>query len=79
MKAKIEDKQSVRYNLIKQLLARIQAFGFVNVTEENIITDEVYKLYFEKMLIELKGQNIVTDDVINDLLKIIKKNKGGTA
>lgn len=79
MKAKIEDKQSVRSNLIKQALTRMQAFGFINVTEENIITDEVYKLYFEKMLIELKGQNIVTDDVINDLLKIIKKNKGGTA
>ena len=68
---KLADSLSIKSKLIKQVVIRLRKFGFVHVNEENILTDEVYSLYFKKILNEMLGENAETDLVINQLLKTI--------
>ncbi len=63
---------SVKDKLIKQVVTKLRKFGFVHVNENNIIIDEVYRLYFLKILKEGLGENAETDKVINQLLKRIQ-------
>ena len=63
----------IKNKLIKQAVKKLKRFGFTNVTEENITTDDVYKLYFRKMLLLNLGQNKETDKVIHELLGKIKE------
>ncbi|MCE9538258.1 MAG: hypothetical protein K8R85_03450 [Bacteroidetes bacterium] len=55
--------------LIKQGVSKLKKFGFINVSKTNIVTDEVYSLYFSKILQELLGINLETDAAINQLIK----------
>ena len=59
---------AIKDELIMQMVNRLRRFGFVHVNEENIITDEVYSLYFLKILNEKLGENAELDVVINELL-----------
>ncbi|MCX6295606.1 MAG: hypothetical protein NTX97_05995 [Bacteroidetes bacterium] len=70
----MEAKLSAKEHLIKQIVNRLRKFGFVHVNEENIRTDEVYSLYFSKILVEMLGENTESDQMINELLKSIKLN-----
>ena len=63
---------SVKDKLIKQVVTKLRKFGFVHVNENNIIIDEVYRLYFLKILKEGLGESAETDKVINQLLKRIQ-------
>lgn len=69
-------KTAIKDELIKQMVNRLRRFGFVHVNEENIITDEVYSLYFSKILNEKLGENAELDMEINQLLTAMNpKNK----
>jgi hypothetical protein len=61
--------------LIKQIVNRLRNFGFVNVNEDNIATDEVYSQYFLKILNEKLGENAEADLVINKLLTAMNLKK----
>ncbi|MES2139503.1 MAG: hypothetical protein V4511_07320 [Bacteroidota bacterium] len=60
--------------LIKQGVSKLKKFGFVNVNKTNILTDEVYALYFSKILQEMHGVNSEADTMINQLLESINFN-----
>lgn len=59
---------AIKKELIKQMVNRLRRFGFVHVNEDNIITDEVYSLYFSKILNEKLGEGAESDMVIKQLL-----------
>lgn len=61
-------------NLIKQGVAKLKKFGFVNVNKTNIVTDEVYTLYFSKILREMLGIDSEADIAINKLLESMNYN-----
>lgn len=69
MQKKMTDKLSIKVQLIKQAVNKLRIFGFTNVNEENIATDEVYSFYFLKMLKEMFGENPERDLAINQLLQ----------
>lgn len=58
--------------LIRHGVSKLKTFGFQNVNEYNIMEDEVYKLYFAKILKSKLGKMDFTDNVIVDLLKRIE-------
>lgn len=62
----------IQNKLIKQAVKKLKMFGFTNVTKDNITTDDVYKLYFRKILLLNLGQNNDTDKVIHELLEKVK-------
>lgn len=57
----------LKENLIKQGVEKLKKFGFVNVNKNNIINDEVYSLYFSKMLQGMIGRYRELDDAIRQL------------
>ena len=57
----------LKENLIKQGVEKLKKFGFVNVNKNNIINDEVYSLYFSKMLQGMIGRYWELDDAIRQL------------
>lgn len=68
-------KKNIEHNLkeilIKQGVSKLKKFGFINVSKTNIVTDEVYTLYFSKILQEMLGINLEADMVINQLLEFM--------
>jgi hypothetical protein len=58
----------IKAKLVKQAVNRLRKLGFVHVNKTNIETDEVYSLYFLKILKEKLGENEEVDIVINQLL-----------
>lgn len=69
MQKKMADKLSIKMQLSRQAVNKLRIFGFTNVNEENIATDEVYSFYFLKMLKEMLGENSERDLAINQLLQ----------
>jgi len=57
----------IKESLVIQGVAKLKKYGFVNVTKTNITTDEVYALYFSKMLYEMTGSRIEQDNVEKQL------------
>lgn len=68
------EKLSIQLKLIQNAVNKLRNFGFANVNEENITTDEVYSFYFLKMLNEMSGENKETDSVINQLSELINRH-----
>ena len=58
----------IREKLIKAGVKNLIDFGYEHVTEENILTDEVYKMFFANMLKENKGHSDSIDIEISKLL-----------
>ena len=73
--AKALTKADIKKNLISRGVRGLKAFGFPNVNSKRILTDKVYKAFFQKMLEELKreGQGQETDKIIDELLAVIRK------
>lgn len=65
------DNLTIKNKLIGQIVNRLRQFGFIHVDEFNITTDEVYSLYFLKILNEMLGENIETDSVIHQLQEAV--------
>ena len=66
---KKEKELILKEAFIKQGVAKLKNFGFVNVNKSNILTDEVYVFYFSKILHESLGDNLDSDDVIHQLIE----------
>jgi hypothetical protein len=66
-------KQNIKEELLEQGVEKLQRFGFVNVNKQNISIDEVYSLYFLKILNEMLGENLEKDIAIKELKQIIRK------
>ena len=62
----------IREKLIKAGVKTLTEFGYEYVTEENILTDEVYQMLFANMLKENKRHLPSIDIEISKLLSEIK-------
>lgn len=65
----------IREKLILAGVKNLKDFGYEHVDEENILTDEVYSMFFVNMLNENKGYSDSIDVVIEYLLTEINKNQ----
>lgn len=63
----MKNSLTIKEKLIKKAVKKLQRFGFVNVDEKNIATDDVYKLYFEKILREAMDKTDDTGNAIEQL------------
>lgn len=59
--------------LIKHGVKKLKLFGFTNVTEQNILEDEVYRLYFERILSSNLGNDAGVDEKITEMISRLKK------
>lgn len=66
--------RQMRYKLISQGVSNLKEFGYPAVNRDNILTDTVFKKFFEGMLKENKGISPDYDPVIDELLKEIQKD-----
>lgn len=60
--------------LIRSGIKNLKEFGYADVNEDNIMTDKIYKAFFQMMLIDSLGEHPDVPDVnieIHKLLKII--------
>lgn len=71
---KKKSEHNFKETLLKQGVAKLKKYGFVNVTKTNIITDEVYTFYFSKILHEMLGIHLGADIAINQLLESMNYN-----
>lgn len=70
---KIENmKKEIRDKIIQNGVNNLREFGYENVNSENILTDEVYKLFFKSMLEDNLGYSESSDLVVKDLINEIK-------
>jgi hypothetical protein len=63
------EKEVIRQHILKSGVKNLKEFGYPDANTNNILTDEVYKLFFESMLKENLGYNKQTDEVLNDILR----------
>lgn len=49
----------------------VKYYGYPECTTDNIMTDDIYKLFFKSMLKDNLGQNESADVVIKELIKQI--------
>lgn len=61
-----------RSKLIAAGVNNLREFGYPGCNNENILTDEIYKLFFQRMLESNRGYSMKVDDEIALLLKEIK-------
>lgn len=59
----------IQKKLIKNGVANLKEFGYAHATEENILTDEVYSMFFKSMLNDNLGYRDDLDIEINNLLE----------
>ena len=64
------EKVQIRQYLINSGVSNLKKFGYPKVNNENILTDEVYKMFFKSMLQENLGKvaDKNVDEVINQIL-----------
>ncbi len=63
----------MRDKIIKAGINNLKAYGYPNVTEQNILTDEIYKEFFRSMLEDNIGKDKLADVEIKKLLTEINK------
>ena len=68
------NKEQIREHLISNGVKNLIEFGYQNISKENILTDEVYRLFFKSMLKDNLGHSDIIDEVINELIAEIEKN-----
>lgn len=68
----MKQNTDIKHKLVRHGVKKLKVFGFSNVTEENIMTDEVYRLYFERILRSNLGNRPDLDEQINELLAQLK-------
>jgi hypothetical protein len=60
-------------SLKEQGVKSLKGFGFVNVTIDNIMSDEVYRFFFGRFLVTKKGEDKKINEEIEKLLNLITK------
>ena len=68
----MKQNNDIKSELIEQGVKKLKLFGFTNVTEENIMQDEVYRLYFERILNSNLGDRPDIDEEIIELIAQLK-------
>ena len=63
----------MREELLRAGVANLREFGFPRATQDNILTDEVYKAFFLCMLQDNKGKVPQADPVIDELISEIER------
>lgn len=58
-----------RDRLIRAGVNNLKSFGYPDVNEANILTDQIYKAFFRSILEDNIGNGDGIDDAINGLLK----------
>jgi|GEM_PF-3478391 len=61
-------------DLKEQGVKSLKRFGFVNVTIDNIMSDEVYRFFFSRFLATKKSEDEKMNEEIEKLLNVITKN-----
>lgn len=69
----INNKKIGIANLIGEGVKKLKNFGFLNVTKENILSDEVYVFFFIRFLNTQKGKSNELDKQIEMLLCLMKE------
>jgi hypothetical protein len=59
--------KNIKNKIIENGVKNLEEFGYKSVTTENILTDEVYKMFFKSMLMDNLGQGF--DEEINSILE----------
>jgi hypothetical protein len=62
----------VRIALIRAGVANLKEYGYPSVTQENILTDMIFKMFFVSMLKDNLGKSAAHDEEINKLLEELK-------
>lgn len=58
----------MKEKLIENGVKNLHEFGYIHCNKENILTDDVYKLFFKSMLESNLGAREDIDKIINELL-----------
>lgn len=61
--------------LVESGVKKLRNYGFINVTAENILSDEVYVFFFSRFLNSQKGKSKELDKQIEMLLCLVKENE----
>ena len=63
-------EQDIRTRILKRAVLNLKEFGYENCNEDNILTDEVYKIFFKKQLenVQVESKNADVEKVITDLI-----------
>lgn len=56
-------------------IEKLKNYGFINVTKNNVLEDEVYKYHFKKIISFLLGQDDDLDRAIKELFSSIDKKE----
>jgi len=62
--------------LIEAGIRNLKEFGYPSVTEENILTDDIYKAFFERMLVGTKEDAKNNPEIRMACDKLIMKING---
>lgn len=72
----MKQSDEIKDSLIGIGVKKLKLFGFINVTTENIMSDEVYSLYFKRILQSMLGKRQADDATINELISLLKLKSG---
>lgn len=61
-------QQEVKVKLIKAGVNNLREFGYESATPQNIMSDEVYAMFFKSMLKDNLGQIKSLDPIINGMI-----------
>jgi hypothetical protein len=70
----IENNAALKTKLVKEGVKKLRVLGFRYVNEENILSDEVYKIYFGRILESLPGNEAEETDIVKEILQQIKQS-----
>ena len=60
----------MKNKLIEAGVKNLQAFGYPGCNKDNILTDKLYKAFFDSMLRDNLGNGETIDKAINELLSV---------
>lgn len=63
-----KDLASLRKQIISDSVKRLNRLGFKNANKLNIFEDDVYKVYFLRILLENLGRNTSHDPLIKEII-----------
>ena len=65
---KIYVMEIIKNQLIEFGVTKLKKDGLTGLNNKNLFENSVYKHYFKKVIISLRGENEFTDNVIQELL-----------
>jgi hypothetical protein len=66
------NKEQIRQHLLSSGVKNLKEFGYQEVNDENLLTDQIYSAFFKSMLEDNRGLGSpVVNEVIDELLNQI--------